>query len=76
MGPAGQAALVGAALGAVFFIVAAFIGIGEFNATFAIVAAWIVAIYAYSAATSGAFRPTRTVSLSEAEAELSTNASR
>lgn len=76
IGAAGRSALVGAALGAIIFIGAAFIGIGEFNTTFAIVAALIAAIYTYSAATSGAFRPTRTVSLSEAEAELAANASR
>ena len=76
VGPYGQSALAGAVLGAALFVVATFLLIGEVNPIFWATSAAIIAIYAYSAATSGAFQKTRRVSLSEAADELAANAQR
>lgn len=75
-GPDGRSALIGAGLGAVAFIGVAYLGIGALNATFLITASAIVAVYAFSAARSGAFEPPRTVSLAEATSKLQANAAR
>ncbi|MEQ1809745.1 MAG: hypothetical protein ABL889_07460 [Terricaulis sp.] len=75
-GPDRPSALIGAGLGAIFFIGATYLGIGEINTIFWIAAALISAVYAYSAARSGVFKPTRTLTLLEARNELAANAAR
>ncbi len=75
IGPHGTSSLVGAALGAIVFVAAAFLGIGQINTTFAITATAIIVIYAYSAARSGALQKTRLASLSDAANELAAKAS-
>lgn len=70
IGPNGTSSLVGAALGSVVFVVIAYLLIGEFNTTFALVGAAIVTAYAFSAARSGAFQKSRQTSLVQAADEL------
>jgi hypothetical protein len=76
IGPFGRSALIGAVLGAIFFVVATYLLIGEINVIFGMTAAAIIAVYAVSSATSGAFRKTRRVSLSEVADELAANSQR